>query len=154
MKRKSALIQKYPVKGNAVGNYQPKIYSNLLWNFKTGIISDKVYQHLEKKNLLLEEQKGCRHASRGTKDQLLIDKIVIRNSKSRKANLNIAWAWVNLHMVPRFFTKVLKPVFATLHKEGHDIIGLFWWLDSVWEWLNWLQMAIKLFQVLSFQFHP
>ena len=42
----------------------------------TIIIADKLCQHLENENLLLEEQKGCRHASRGTKGQLLIDKAV------------------------------------------------------------------------------
>ena len=46
---------------------------------------------MENENLLLEEHKGCRHASRGTKDQLLIDNAVIGNCKSRKTNLNMAW---------------------------------------------------------------
>ena len=54
----------------------------------------KLYQHLENENLLLEEQKGCRHASRGTKDQLLIDKAVIKNCKRRKTNLNIWLGWI------------------------------------------------------------
>ena len=42
-------------------------------------------------NLLLEEQKDCKHAFGGTKNQLLIDKAVIRNCKRRKTNLNMAW---------------------------------------------------------------
>ena len=42
-------------------------------------------------NSTLEEQKGCRHASRGTNDQLLIDKAVISNCKKKKTNLNMAW---------------------------------------------------------------
>ena len=54
----------------------------------------KLYQHLENENLLLEEQKGCRHASRGNKDQLLIDKAVIKNCKRRKTNLNIWLGWI------------------------------------------------------------
>ena len=47
--------------------------------------------HLETQDLLPEEQKGCRKGSRGTKDQLLIDKAVIRNCKRRKSNLSMAW---------------------------------------------------------------
>ena len=35
---------------------------------------------------MLEEQKG-----RVTKDQLLIDKVVIKNCKRRKTDLNMAW---------------------------------------------------------------
>ena len=91
MKSRTILIQKYPAKGNAVGNYRPIACLNLLWKFKTGIIADKLYQHLENEILLLEEQKGSRHDSRGTKDQLLIDKVAIRNYKRRKTNLDMSW---------------------------------------------------------------
>ena len=38
-----------------------------------------------------EEQKGCRRRSHDTKDQLLIDKAVIKNWKRRKTNLNMTW---------------------------------------------------------------
>ena len=55
-----------------------------------GIINEKVYDHLNKLNLLPEEQNNCRRKTRGTKDQLLIDKAVVRNSR-RKANPNVAW---------------------------------------------------------------
>ena len=91
LKSRTILIQKDPAKGNAVRNYQPKASLNLLWEFKTGIIADKLYQHLQNENLLLEEQKDCRHASSGTKNQLLINKAFIRNFKRRKTNLNMAW---------------------------------------------------------------
>ena len=90
VKSRIILIQKDPEKGNVEGNYRPKVWLNLLWKLKTAIITDKLYQHLENENLLLEEQTGCRYASRGTKDQLLINKAVIRNCKRRKTNLNMA----------------------------------------------------------------
>ena len=89
MKSRTLLIKKDPAKGNAVSNYQPIASLNLLWKLKTG--TGQLYQHLENENLLLEEQKGCRHASRGTKDQLLIDRAVIRNFEWRKTNPNMAW---------------------------------------------------------------
>ena len=38
-----------------------------------------------------EEQKGGRGKSRGTQDQLLIDKAIIKNCKRRKSNLNMTW---------------------------------------------------------------
>ena len=79
VKSRTVLIEKDPAKGNAAGNYRPTACLNLLWKLKAGIIADKLYQHLENENLLLEEQKSCRHTSRGTKDQLLTDKTVIRN---------------------------------------------------------------------------
>ena len=85
LKSRTVLIQKGPATGNAIRNYQPKASLNLLWKLKTGIIADKLYQHLENENLLLEEQKGCRHASTGTKEA------VIKNFKRRKTNQNTAW---------------------------------------------------------------
>ena len=46
-----------------------------------------------------------------------------------------------LTSAPRLFTKLLKPIFAVLHKEGHDIMG---YLDD----------SVKLFHSLGFQVHP
>ena len=68
VKSRTVLIQKDPTKGNAAGNYRPIACLNPLRKLKTGIIANELYQHLENENLLLEEQKGCQHASRGTKD--------------------------------------------------------------------------------------
>ena len=50
----------------------------------------KVSDHLNQQNLLAEEQKDCQRKTRGTKDQPLIDKAVVRNSR-RKTNLKVAW---------------------------------------------------------------
>ena len=88
VKGRTGLIQKDSAKGNAVGSYRPIACLNLLWKLKTGIIADKLYQHLKNENLLLE-QKGFSHVSTGTKDQFLIDKAV--TMKWRKTNVNIAW---------------------------------------------------------------
>ena len=38
-----------------------------------------------------EEQKGCRRGSRGTKNQLYIDKTVLKDCKKRHINLFKAW---------------------------------------------------------------
>ena len=42
---------------------------------------------MENENLLPEEEKGCRRESRGTKDQLLIDKTILKDSRKRRTNL-------------------------------------------------------------------
>ena len=57
----------------------------------------------------------------------------------------------------RVFTKILKPVFAALHKESHDIMGYLG--DSVLFGDNYdeckaaVLRAVNLFQSLGFQFH-
>ena len=40
-------------------------------------MGDELYNHLEEKRLLPDEQKGCRRKSRGTKDQVLIIIMII-----------------------------------------------------------------------------
>ena len=62
----TVIIQKDSTKGNAVGNYRPIACLNLLWKFLTGIITDKLNDHLENKDLFPKEQKGCRRRTRGT----------------------------------------------------------------------------------------
>ena len=87
----TTLILKDKEKGNIASNCTPITCLPLMWKLCTGIMVDERYNHLEEKRLLPEEQKGCRRKSRGTKDQLLIDKMVIRNCKRRQNGLGMAW---------------------------------------------------------------
>ncbi|XP_047488218.1 uncharacterized protein LOC125038695 [Penaeus chinensis] len=88
---RTVLCQKDPKKGNAVENYRPITCLPLMWKLMTGIIADQMYDYLEKEHLLPDEQKGCRRKSRGTKDQLLIDKTILKDCRKRHTNLAMAW---------------------------------------------------------------
>ena len=57
----------------------------------TVIVVDEVHNHLGEDDLLPEEQKVCHRNSRGTKDQLLIDKTLMKNTRRRKVGLSIVW---------------------------------------------------------------
>ena len=57
----------------------------------TGVIAEEMYNYLEREKILLEQQKGCKRGSRGTKDQLLIDKTVLKDCKKRHTNLFMTW---------------------------------------------------------------
>ena len=91
VKGRTVLIQKDSAKGTEVSNYRPIACLPLMWKLLTGIFADKIYDHLEVNRLLPDEQKGCRRRSRGTKDQLLIDKAVLREARAKKRNLSMAW---------------------------------------------------------------
>ena len=78
-------------KGNAVENYRPITCLPLMWKLLTGVIAEEMYGYLEGENLLPNEQKGCKRKSRGTKDQLLIDKTVLKDCRKRHTNLAMAW---------------------------------------------------------------
>ena len=56
----------------------------------TGVIADERCAYLDQEKLLPEEQKGCRKGSRGTKDLLYIDRVVIKEVKSKNKNLAMA----------------------------------------------------------------
>ena len=61
-----------------------------------------------------EEQKGCQRNSRGTKDQLLIDKTILRDCKRRHTNL--AMVWIDYQkaydMAPHSWTKECMQMFG------------------------------------------
>ena len=67
-------------------NYRPITCMPLMLKLLSGVIEDQIYGYLNQQKLLPEEQKGCRKRSRGTNDLLYIDRIVIREVKSRKKN--------------------------------------------------------------------
>ena len=60
-------------------NFGPVTCLLLVWKLLRGIVSEDIYCSMENENLFSEEQKGCRRNSRGTKDQLLIDKAVLKD---------------------------------------------------------------------------
>ena len=50
-----------------------------------------MYDYLERERILPEEQKGCRKGRRGAKDQLVIDKAILKDCQKRHTNLAMAW---------------------------------------------------------------
>ena len=57
----------------------------------TVIIADNLYKMLEKSDILPMEQKGYRKKGRRTKDQRLIDKMILNDCRIRHKNLAMAW---------------------------------------------------------------
>ena len=88
---KTTLLMKNKEKGTVPSNYRPITCLPTTFKLMTAIIAESMQDHLENNGLIPDEQKGNRRKSRGTKDQLLIDKMVLRNAKRRKTNLHVAW---------------------------------------------------------------
>ena len=86
------LLIKDPKKGtSSPGNFRPITCLPNLWKLYTGIISEDIYHHLDANKLFPEEQKGCRKKSRGCKEQLAIDKLILRHCKRTKSSLYMAF---------------------------------------------------------------
>ena len=88
---RTVLCQKDPIKGNSVENFRPITCLPLMWKLLTGILLENMYCFIENKNLLPEEQKCCRRNSREMKDQLLIDKAILKDCRKRRTNLAMMW---------------------------------------------------------------
>ena len=88
---KTVLCQKDPSKGNAADNYRPISCLPLMWKLMTRTVAESTYSFLDVNDKLPIEQKGCTKESRGTKDQLLIDKTILCDCRKRHTNLGVAW---------------------------------------------------------------
>ena len=128
-------------KGSAADNYRPIPCILLMWKLMTAMLAGKMCSHLERENVLPSEQKGCRKGSHGTKDQLLIDKTVLRDCKRRHTNLGMAWidckkvydmvphSWISgcFEMfgigsnVQDFLNNIMKPWKLELNAPGENI---------------------------------
>ena len=88
---RTTLLMKSRDKGPVPSNYRPITCLPSTYKLLTSIIAESMQAYLETNGLIPREQKGNRKKSRGTKDQLLIDKMILRNCKRRKTNLHVAW---------------------------------------------------------------
>ena len=87
----TVLCQKDPANSIAADNFRPISCLTLMWKLTTGILADNMCDYLEREKILPEEQKGCRKGRRGTKEQLLIDKAILKDCRKRHTNLAMAW---------------------------------------------------------------
>lgn len=71
--------------------YRPITCLPTIYKILTSIITNKIYKHLETNKLLDEEQKGCRRGSRGCKEQLIIDSVIMTHAKRTKDSLHTAY---------------------------------------------------------------
>ena len=88
---KIKLLMKNKKAGAIPSNYRPITCLCTTFKLMIAIITDAIQNHLYKYNLIPQEQKGNRRNSRDTKDQLLIDNMILRNSRRCKTNMHVAW---------------------------------------------------------------
>jgi len=119
---RTVLIQKDQTQGNKPSNYRPITRLTTSWKLLSGILADRITQHLNQHDILAYEQKGSRSGCRGTKDQLLIDKVLTADSKRRKTNLAMGWIDYKkaYDTVPHSW--IIQSM--ELHKIDHKIINL------------------------------
>ena len=80
-------------------NYRPITCLPTMYKILTSIITDRTYCFLERHNILPAEQKGCRRGSYGCKDQLLINKAILEEVKSKRKNLSMHGWTTRRHLI-------------------------------------------------------
>ena len=78
----------------------------------TETIAESIYNFLDVNDKLPVEQKGCRKKSRGIKDQLLIDKMILRERRKRHTNPGMTWIDFD-------------------YKKAYDMVPHSWILESL-----------------------
>ena len=71
--------------------YKPITWLSTTYKLLTSIITKRMYGFMETNDLLPIEQKDCRRGSYGCKDQLLINRMIIEDCKSKHRNISMAW---------------------------------------------------------------
>lgn len=87
-KERTMLKQKYHTKVMGAGSYRPIAFLSLTRTLLSWIFSEKL--HMQNNYVLADEQKRCsRKISWEAKDQLLIDKAVLREVRGKRQILSM-----------------------------------------------------------------
>ena len=65
-------------------NYRPITRIPTMYKVLTSILANRTYTFLSAHQLLPSEQKGCKRESNGCKDQLLANKMILEDCRTRK----------------------------------------------------------------------
>ena len=72
-------------------NYRPITCLPTCYKLLTSILTERTYAHMEDHNIFPIEQKGCRKGSYVCKDQLLVNKMILENAKTKEKHMSTAW---------------------------------------------------------------
>ena len=93
------------------------------WKLLTGVIAEAIYQHLDDNEVLPWEQTGCTKGRRGTKDQLCIDKGIMKDCRRSKTNLAMAWVdYKKAYDIKELITQSMSTWRTKLESNG-ELLG-------------------------------
>ena len=109
VKRRTVLIQKDAMKGTWADNYHPITCLPIMWKLLTGVMGEKLYQHLERNGMLADEQKGCREKMARSEISVACRQ---GNLKELQEKDDLSMAWID-------------------HKKAYDMVPHSWILKCL-----------------------
>ena len=76
---------------HAAKSYRPIACLNLTYNLHTSCLNNFLKHHCRKNSILTTEQAGAKEGILGTTEQLLINKSILKESKTLKRNIYTVW---------------------------------------------------------------
>jgi len=78
-------------RGPIPSNFRPITCLPTMWKLFSFILGEFIYKYFDDHCLLPVKQKGCRKGSKGTKDHLLVDKLILDIARHKHRNLHMSW---------------------------------------------------------------
>jgi len=72
-------------------NYRPITCLPTMYKLLTSILTNRLYCHFDRNDILAPEQRGCHRECYGCHDLLLIDKMILDDCHMHKKNLSTMW---------------------------------------------------------------
>ncbi|XP_044760178.1 uncharacterized protein LOC123317638 [Coccinella septempunctata] len=110
-------------------NYRPITCLPTIYKILTGVLTQKLWQHVGKYNMA-REQNGCRRDAKGCKDLLIADTIITKQARKKQRSLSMAWIDYKkaYDSIPHsWLKKVLK-----LYGVSETVINLLEHLMQTW----------------------
>lgn len=115
---------------SCVSNFRPITCLPTIYKILTSVIVGKTYQHCDNNSILTVEQKGCGIGSKGCKDQIIIDSVVVGQATHKCRNLSMAYIDYQKaydSMPHAYLLDILK-----LYKFSKNIITFFEYASKHW----------------------
>lgn len=127
-------------------NYRPITCLPTLYKIITALITQKIDKHLIQNNILTEEQKGCRRNSKGCKEQVIIDSIIMKQVEKQKRNMVTCYIDYKkaFDSIPHsWLLKVLQIYKIDLHIQNFLRMTMKTWRTAIHLNTNHEQIEIK-----------
>ncbi|XP_072162643.1 uncharacterized protein [Bemisia tabaci] len=102
-------------------NYRPITCLPTIYKIITATLCRKIDRHLISNEVLTEEQKGCRKQSKGCKEQLIMDSVILKQTEKNRRNLNTTF--IDYHDIKIYFSSPgeLKLLLGVVESVSADI---------------------------------